>query len=100
MAELRQVETEKEALSAAVGKSRKLAARVPRLILEARRGASPVKLVLHGRRCAGAGENCWQYGGFTSGEPSQNGDWRRWARDDHLDVGEREWEASHSIWLW
>ncbi len=29
-----------------------------------------------------------------------NVDWRRSARDDHLYVREREWEASHTIWLW
>ena len=34
------------------------------------------------------------------GEPAQNIDWRRSARDDHLYVREREWEASHTIWLW
>src|SRR3954463_3750088 len=100
MAELRQGGTEKEALSAAVGTSRKLAARVPRLILEARRVASTVIHGLHGRRRAGAGENFWQYRRFTNGEPSHNVDWRRSARDDHLYVREREWEASHSIWLW
>jgi uncharacterized protein (DUF58 family) len=35
-----------------------------------------------------------------SGEPAQNVDWRRSARDDHLYVREREWEASHTVWLW
>ena len=84
----------------AVGKSSKLAARIPRLILEARRVASTVIHGLHGRRRAGSGENFWQYRHFTSGEPSQNIDWRRSARDDHLYVREREWEASHTIWLW
>ena len=100
MAELRQGETEKEAVNAAIGKSRKLAARVPRLILEARRVASTVIHGLHGRRRAGAGENFWQYRRFTNGEPSHNVDWRRSARDEHLYVREREWEASHSIWIW
>jgi uncharacterized protein (DUF58 family) len=87
-------------VNAAVGKSRKLAARIPRLILEARRVASTVIHGLHGRRRAGAGENFWQYRHFNSGEPAQNVDWRRSARDDHLYVREREWEASHTIWLW
>ena len=32
--------------------------------------------------------------------PRGNVDWRRSARDDHLYVREREWEASHTIWLW
>src|SRR4029079_4479717 len=27
-------------------------------------------------------------------------DWRRSARDDHLYVREREWEAAHTIWIW
>jgi uncharacterized protein (DUF58 family) len=35
-----------------------------------------------------------------SGEPAQNVDWRRSARDDHLYVREREWEASHTVWIW
>ncbi|HZD90346.1 MAG TPA: DUF58 domain-containing protein [Pseudolabrys sp.] len=88
------------AVQAAVGKSRKLAARVPRLILEARRVASTVIHGLHGRRRAGPGENFWQYRHFVSGEAAQSIDWRRSARDDHLYVREREWEASHTIWLW
>jgi uncharacterized protein (DUF58 family) len=73
---------------------------VPRLILEARRVAATLLHGLHGRRRAGAGENFWQYRRFTSGEPASNVDWRRSARDDHLYVREREWEASHTIWLW
>jgi uncharacterized protein (DUF58 family) len=55
---------------------------------------------LHGRRRAGPGENFWQYRRFVSGEPAQNVDWRRSARDDHLYVREREWEASHTVWIW
>ena len=100
MAEPRRSETESEAVHAAVGKSRKLAARVPRLILEARRVAATIIHGLHGRRRAGPGENFWQYRRFVSGEPSNTIDWRRSARDDHLYVREREWEASHTIWLW
>jgi uncharacterized protein (DUF58 family) len=100
MAELKRSETESDAVKAAVGKSRKLAARVPRLILEARRVASTIIHGLHGRRRAGPGENFWQYRRFVNGEPSNSVDWRRSARDDHLYVREREWEASHTIWLW
>jgi uncharacterized protein (DUF58 family) len=91
---------ESQAVRAAVGKSRKLAARVPRLILEARRVASTIIHGLHGRRRAGPGENFWQYRRFVNGEPSNSVDWRRSARDDNLYVREREWEASHTIWLW
>ena len=100
MVELTRSEAESDAVRAAVGKSRKLAARVPRLILEARRVASTIIHGLHGRRRAGPGENFWQYRRFTNGEPSNTVDWRRSARDDHLYVREREWEASHTIWLW
>jgi len=93
-------DNQEEAVQGAVGKSRKLAARVPRLILEARRVAATVIHGLHGRRRAGPGENFWQYRRFVSGEPASAIDWRRSARDDHLYVREREWEASHTIWLW
>jgi uncharacterized protein (DUF58 family) len=95
-----QRDTEQDAIRDAVGKSRKLAARVPRLILEARRVAATILHGLHGRRRAGAGENFWQYRRFVSGEPASHVDWRRSARDDHLYVREREWEASHTIWMW
>src|SRR6266403_1009726 len=79
---------------------RTLAASLPRLVLEARRIAANVIHGLHGRRRAGAGETFWQYRRFVSGEPSQNVDWRRSARDDHLYVREQEWEAVHTVWLW
>src|ERR1041385_7030519 len=88
------------AVAQASGEGRTLAASMPRLILEARRVAATVIHGLHGRRRAGPGENFWQYRRFVSGEPAQNIDWRRSARDDHLYVREREWEASHTIWLW
>jgi len=88
------------AVRRADGESRTLAASLPRLVLEARRIAANVIHGLHGRRRAGAGESFWQYRRFNSGEPAQNVDWRRSARDDHLYVREREWEAAHTIWLW
>ncbi len=73
---------------------------MPRLILEARRVAATVIHGLHGRRRAGPGENFWQFRRFVSGEPAQRVDWRRSARDDHLYVREREWEAAHTVWIW
>src|SRR6201998_6703 len=77
-----------------------LAATIPRLILEARRVAATVIHGLHGRRRAGSGENFWQYRRFLSAEPASRVDWRRSARDDHLYVREREWEAAHTVWIW
>jgi uncharacterized protein (DUF58 family) len=88
------------AVRRADGESRMLAASLPRLVLEARRIAATVIHGLHGRRRAGHGESFWQYRHFVSGEPAQNVDWRRSARDDHLYVRELEWEAAHTIWLW
>lgn len=77
-----------------------LVAAMPRLVLEARKIAASVYHGLHGRRRAGSGENFWQYRRFMDGEPSARVDWRRSARDDHLYVREREWEAAHTVWIW
>jgi uncharacterized protein (DUF58 family) len=84
----------------AVGEGRTLAASMPRLMLEARRVANTIIHGLHGRRRAGSGENFWQFRRFLSGEPAHRVDWRRSARDDHLYVREREWEAAHTVWIW
>lgn len=100
MAEPGHRDIEAGAVRQASGGAHSLAAQMPRLVLEARRVASTVIHGLHGRRRAGSGENFWQYRRFVSGEPAQNVDWRRSARDDHLYVREREWEASHTIWIW
>src|SRR5690348_7582064 len=93
-------EQEVATVNRATGQGRSLAAAMPRLILESRRIAATVIHGLHGRRRAGSGENFWQYRRFVSGEPAQRVDWRRSARDDHLYVREREWEAAHTVWLW
>jgi uncharacterized protein (DUF58 family) len=91
---------DRPAVQRAVGEGRSLAAAMPRLILEARRVAATIIHGLHGRRRAGPGENFWQYRRFVSGEPASRVDWRRSARDDHLYVREREWEAAHTVWIW
>src|SRR5215813_4924237 len=83
----------------ATGEAHSLAATLPRLVLEARRIAANVIHGLHGRRRAGTGENFWQYRRFVSGEPASRVDWRRSARDEHLYVREREWEAAHTVWI-
>jgi len=91
---------EAEATRRATGAGRQLSVTMPRLILEARRVAATVIHGLHGRRRAGTGENFWQFRRFMSGEPAARVDWRRSARDDHLYVREREWEAAHTVWIW
>jgi uncharacterized protein (DUF58 family) len=100
MAKLRIDKQEVKATRHASGAAPVLAQSLPRLILEARRIAATVIHGLHGRRRAGPGENFWQYRRFLSGEPARRVDWRRSARDDHLYVREREWEAAHTVWLW
>lgn len=76
-----------------------LSARMPDLLLESRIVANTVAHGLHGRRRAGTGETFWQFRHFQLGEPARLIDWRRSARDDHLYVREREWEAAHTLWL-
>jgi uncharacterized protein (DUF58 family) len=80
--------------------ARALAARLPDLLVAARRIAANVMLGLHGRRHPGPGESFWQFRPYVAGEPSRQIDWRRSARDYHLYVREREWEASQTVWLW
>ncbi len=75
------------------------AARLPALMLEARRVAASV-VGVHGRRKAGPGESFWQFRALAAGESANRIDWRRSARDGRLFVREREWEAAHSLWLW
>ena len=77
-----------------------LSARLPSLVIAARRVAQTVRHGVHGRRRAGSGETFWQFRPFLSGEPSSRVDWRRSAREDRAFVREREWEAAHTVWIW
>ncbi len=84
----------------ALTESKGVAAGLPDLLIEARRVAATVIAGWHGRRVAGRGETFWQFRPFTPGEAAASVDWRRSARDDHLYVREKEWEAAHMVWLW
>lgn len=77
-----------------------LSARMPDLLMQARFVSNTVAHGIHGRRRAGPGETFWQFRRFQSGEPARRVDWRRSARDDHLYVREKEWEAAHTVWIW
>jgi uncharacterized protein (DUF58 family) len=77
-----------------------LAARLPDLVIAARRLAHSLMHGVHGRRRAGPGENFWQFRPFASGEPANRIDWRRSARGVQAFVREREWEAAQTLWLW
>ncbi len=80
--------------------ARLLSSRLPDLLVAARRIATNVMMGVHGRRRAGPGETFWQFRSYVPGEPAKRIDWRRSARDHHLYVREREWEAAQTIWIW
>ncbi|MCY0096207.1 DUF58 domain-containing protein [Hoeflea ulvae] len=84
----------------ALARARQRAALLPDCLAEARRVANTVIAGWHGRRKRGTGETFWQFRPYVDGESLSSIDWRRSARDDHLYVRDREWEAAHTIWLW
>ncbi|MBU4527264.1 MAG: DUF58 domain-containing protein [Hoeflea sp.] len=84
----------------ALSRARQRAALLPDCLAEARRVANTVIAGWHGRRKRGIGETFWQFRPYVDGESLSRIDWRRSARDDHLYVRDREWEAAHTIWLW
>jgi uncharacterized protein (DUF58 family) len=82
------------------GEAHALADRLPDLLLDSLKVANTVAHGIHGRRRAGTGETFWQFRQFQGGDPATVIDWRRSASSDTLYVREREWEASHTFWLW
>ncbi len=80
--------------------SQDLAAKLPSLLVEARRVAATVSQGTHGRRRAGPGDTFWQYRSFAAGDSASSIDWRRSAGSSHLFVRECEWEAAHTVWIW
>lgn len=91
-----QRETSRETLA----RARARAALIPDLLVEAQRVANNVFSGWHGRRKRGVGENFWQFRPYVPGENMAAIDWRRSARDDHIYVRDREWQAAHMLWLW
>lgn len=83
-----------------LARARKRASLLPDCLAEARRVANTVIAGWHGRRKRGIGETFWQFRPYVEGEAQSRIDWRRSARDDHVYVRDKEWEAAHTIWLW
>lgn len=83
-----------------LARARARAALIPDLLVEAHRVANNVYAGWHGRRRRGIGENFWQFRNYVEGEALSQIDWRRSGRDDHIYVRDREWQASHTIWMW
>ncbi len=84
----------------ALTEAKSIAEGMPDMLIEARRVATTVIAGWHGRRTSGRGETFWQFRPFVTGEAANSIDWRRSARDEHLFVREKEWEAAHTMWLW
>lgn len=84
----------------ALAQARQRAALLPDLLIEAHRIVNTVIAGWHGRRKRGTGENFWQFRPYVEGETMSKIDWRRSARDEHVYVRDKEWEAAHTIWLW
>lgn len=82
------------------GEAQALSDRLPELMLESLRVANTVAHGIHGRRRAGQGETFWQFRQFQGADAATSIDWRRSASSDTLYIREREWEASHTFWLW
>lgn len=87
-------------LGNAIARARLRASLIPDLLIDARRVANTVISGWHGRRKRGIGENFWQFRPYVEGESQARIDWRRSARDDHTYIRDREWETSHTVWLW
>lgn len=83
-----------------LARARARASTIPDLLVEAKKVASNVFAGWHGRRKRGVGEDFWQFRPYVPGENMAAIDWRRSARDDHIYVRDREWQASHMVWLW
>ncbi|SMC61515.1 Protein of unknown function DUF58 [Fulvimarina manganoxydans] len=86
--------------SEALVRGRQRAALMPDLLVDAKRVVATVIAGWHGRKRRGVGENFWQFRPFVQGEQVSRIDWRRSARDDHVYLRDREWEAAHTVWLW
>ncbi|WP_455479042.1 DUF58 domain-containing protein [Bartonella sp. B23] len=81
-------------------KLHKDAAKMPYLVLQARKIANTVVTGWHGQRKRGSGENFWQFRPYIEGESITRIDWRRSARDEHTYLREHEWQATQTVWLW
>ena len=77
-----------------------LASTMPALLVEAARIANSLSHGIHGRKRHGPGETFWQFRTYENSDSAHNIDWRRSATTDRLFIREREWEASHTLWLW
>jgi uncharacterized protein (DUF58 family) len=82
-----------------------LGARLPPLLVAAKRVAATVAQGVHGRRRVGQGDSFWQFRRFVAGDPVARIDWRQSAKSgrpapEGWFIRETEWEAAQTVCLW
>ena len=77
-----------------------LGARLPPLLVQAKRVAATVAQGVHGRRRVGQGDSFWQFRPFLPGDAVTRIDWRQSAKSDRTFIRETEWEAAQTVALW
>ncbi len=82
-----------------------LGARLPPLLVAARRVAATVAQGVHGRRQVGQGDSFWQFRPYAHGDPVNRIDWRQSARSGREApegwlVRQTEWDAAQTVYLW
>ncbi|MBT5415500.1 MAG: DUF58 domain-containing protein [Rhodospirillaceae bacterium] len=80
--------------------AKRIAARLPPLLVAAERVADTVSQGLHGRRRVGQGDTFWQFRPYEAGDSAQRIDWRQTAKTAHPHIRETEWTAAQKVWLW
>lgn len=91
---------EKTGSAETLRRARARAALLPDLLTESRYIANNAISGWHGRRKRGIGENFWQFRPYVDGESLAKIDWRRSARDEHIYIQDKEWQAAHTLWVW
>jgi len=88
------------ATSAAARRAEALGARLPPLLVAAKRVAATVASGVHGRRRVGQGDAFWEYRPLLPGESPRRADPRASAKAARFFVRETEWEAAQTALLW
>lgn len=73
---------------------------LPALMMQAERVAANIIHGAHGQRKAGAGEKFWQFREYQDSDRPQDIDWRQSAKNDHVFIKQREWQATQKTYLW
>lgn len=86
--------------AAAARRAEALGARLPPLLVAAKRVAATVASGVHGRRRVGQGDAFWEYRPLLPGENPRRADPRASAKAARPFVRETEWEAAQTVLVW